>query len=50
MWYTNKDIYCTGLARNKFPNSEGFRMRSIGSKEMKFELQIIQMMCLTFIK
>ena len=43
------NIY-TGLARNKFPTLEGSRMRSTGPNEIKFELQEIQMMRLTFIR
>lgn len=38
------------FAKNKLPTSEGFRMCSIDPNETKFELQIIQMIHLTFIK
>ena len=42
--------YYTGLASTKFPPLEGSRIRSIGPNEIKFELQIIQMMRFTVIK
>lgn len=38
------------FAKNNLPTSEGFRMCSIDPNETKFELQIIQMIHLTFIK
>lgn len=43
-------IHTTGLVRNKFSNSEDSRMRYIRLNEVTFELHIIQMMRLTYIK
>ena len=39
-----------GFAKNKLPTSEGSRMRSTDPNEIKFEIQEIQMMRLTFIR
>ena len=47
-YYYNKTN--TGLARNKLLTSEGSRMSSTGLNEIQFELPIIQMMRLTFIR
>lgn len=41
---------CRVIARNKLHTSESFRMCSICPNEIKFELLIIQMMRLTFIR